>query len=784
MRTRKIVVSAAILAGAMMANAASLTLTKGNVYTRSSSAVYPQPLSGITYAGGNSYYTVSDNGATYGLYTCTINLSEDGKTINSFQVATTNNAVKPSGTSDLEGVAYDPSSGNVWMADESKKTIKEYNPTTGAAAKSLTIPDVMKQNASNYGFESLTISGDGLTLWTSNEEGLTCDDSVSSYSKTTVVRLNKYTRPSVNSNFTLAAMYPYVTDKWRYSQNVSNKARHGVADLCALPDGSLLVLERDLSFSSSISGTLTFYIYHVDTSGATDVQNYSSLSNGVAWTAASKTLLASEGKSLFSYGNFEGICLGPRLSNGNLSILLMSDAGDGYSEPMIYPLVLSGLNVRTLAFTTPASGTSSIVGSNYRYLNGAAVNVSLEGVQTPPMAYTNNNATLTDVTWTAEGQSSASGSGANATFTVSGDGTFAWAWSQSSAVSSLLANDSFEAYAAGTQGSDIPGWSGEDAEVVATNYSSAAGYPMDRETHTKVLSVDGDLTRTYPEVETNALQKLDFMVAVRHAPPGNDIAVPGSAAGNKLIVACNSNGVMCVRCTKPGGTAGWVELSGTAYENDDWVRVTLTFDYSSNSGGRAFAQVKLNGTECPTASGYASPTDLTTGGSWYELLDIGEKRCVTALVASGMCKLDDIMLSIEDVAEPAYIDGVPVAWLDALGLGRDPNLVFPANVKPNLSTLGYTLGDAFAAGIDLSKDEPFQLIDIKLLDDRRLRLTFNGVRDDKALSEVYHVYGMERLGDTETLLSGTCEAGEGQTTWTSESATNPTNGFFRVRATR
>ena len=84
MKTRKIVVSAAILAGAMMANAASLTLTKGNVYTRSSSAVYPQPLSGITYAGGNSYYTVSDNGATYGLYTCTINLSEDGKTINSF----------------------------------------------------------------------------------------------------------------------------------------------------------------------------------------------------------------------------------------------------------------------------------------------------------------------------------------------------------------------------------------------------------------------------------------------------------------------------------------------------------------------------------------------------------------------------------------------------------------------------------------------------------------------------------------------------------------------------
>ena len=54
--------------------------------------------------------------------------------MSSFQIATTNNAVKPSGMSDIEGVAYDPSTGNVWIADESKKTIKEYNPTTGAVA--------------------------------------------------------------------------------------------------------------------------------------------------------------------------------------------------------------------------------------------------------------------------------------------------------------------------------------------------------------------------------------------------------------------------------------------------------------------------------------------------------------------------------------------------------------------------------------------------------------------------------------------------------------------------
>ena len=57
--------------------------------------------------------------------------------------------------------------------------------------------------------------------------------------------------------------------------------------------------------------------------------------------------------------------------------------------------------------------------------------------------------------------------------------------------------------------------------------------------------------------------------------------------------------------------------------------------------------MKLDGAECATSSGYASPTDLTAGGSWYELLTVGEKKCVSSLVASGMCKLDDVILTVE-----------------------------------------------------------------------------------------------------------------------------------------
>jgi hypothetical protein len=105
-----------------------------------------------------------------------------------------------------------------------------------------------------------------------------------------------------------------------------------------LPDGSLLVLERELSFGGSSpltalsTASLFFAIYRVDTT------------QGGTRSCASeirKEKLASGGGSVFASGNYEGICLGPRLPGGKWSVLLVSDAGDGASPPNILPMVLS-----------------------------------------------------------------------------------------------------------------------------------------------------------------------------------------------------------------------------------------------------------------------------------------------------------------------------------------------------------------------------------------------------------------------------------------------------------
>ena len=657
-------VVALAVVGLALSASADVTLTKIGEYDISVNGC-----GGITYLGDDQYYVVRDHNDNNvaELYPLTITSNPSTGAISYFDFGS---PVSLIGNGDTEGIAYDPATGYIWVSDESTPTIKEYLPSMGTYTdRAVTLPTIQRtQKRGNKSLEALTISGDGLTMWSSNEEALQCDGDIASASAGTTVRLMKFTRPTVRDVFTHAGEWAYTTKKCAGS----TYAQNGVPGLCALPDGSLLVLERETS--TSTYGRCE--VYRVPESEFTVAKDISSVT---ALTNANYSVV-NKGSPLISFSSndmsnmiiYEGICLGPRLNDGSQAVYLISDGGvsktvflfTAYTVSRLCALKLSGLDVHTVNFTTPAQGTSSIVGSNYRYLNGATVNVALEGVQTPPTAYTNNNATLTDVTWTASGQSPTSGSGAVATFSVAGDGTFAWAWSQSAAVSSVLANDSFEAYAAGTQGSDIPGWSGEDAEVVETNYSTAAGYPMANEAHTKVLKVDGDLTRTYPAVETNAPQRLDFMVAVRRAPSNEEMA--GPEGGNKLVVACNSNGNMCAYCKVSGSTTNWVVLSNTQYANDDWVRVTLTFDYTSNNGGRAFAQVKLDGTECSTASGYASPTDLTRGGSWYELLEVGSNRCVSSLVASGMCKLDDIILTIEpkSASEVTFADDGATSLLE------------------------------------------------------------------------------------------------------------------------
>jgi len=247
--------------------------------------------------------------------------------------------------SDSEGIALGPDGLNVWVSDEVASSIHEFNLATGLKVGSVSVPDIYQpanvQN--NMGLESLTY---GLgKLWTGNEEALKPDGALSTTSAGSWVRIQEFDGP----NFVAGTQYAYRTDPIARMSPFVNVERSGLVDLLALPNGDILALERELG------GFLPHYrtrIYLIDFAGASDVTNVSSLSAG-GFTAVGKTLLW-QGNTGFS--NFEGITLGPELSDGSYSLLLVSDNGSGTlgQRQNSFSLTLNGVSGPTSASTSIA----------------------------------------------------------------------------------------------------------------------------------------------------------------------------------------------------------------------------------------------------------------------------------------------------------------------------------------------------------------------------------------------------------------------------------------------
>lgn len=761
----------------------ALSVSKGSNYSRSSGA---KSMSGITWAGGNTYYLIADNNSNgeVGLYKATITTAANGLSVSSFSVGP---RVELTMVTDLEAVAYDPASGNVWAADEAQKTIAEYDPTTGAVLRWLDVPAILKKNVGNFGFESLTISGDGLALWTANEEALTCDGPRSSYTQTTTVRLVKFTRTTVHDDWQLAAMYPYTTDKWTQPYSYGTAGRRGVSDLCALPDGSLIVLERELS--SSVDGTdfwaglgvkLYHTLYHVTAAAlasAQDVKDCEALTN-ISFTAVSKTSLYNSNPSSdgTSWSNTEGICLGLRLSSGANQLLVVTDAGDGTTNEQIIPYTLSGISVRTLSFSAPSNVVSSIEGSYYRFVDGTNVLVALSGI-TESKAYTNNGEVCTMAEWTLPNHTPSSGAGPSASFMVAADDTFTWNVSNITAVTEIGSHDSFEGFAVGTFAHAITSWSGNGV-VEALTYvpSIPPGYPLPRENHTKVLNVEDPSVRTLPD-NISGNRHIDFMVEVRRS----QIPITDVAASTRVGVHIDNDG--CFRLWHLKNVAGawttdWTRVSEKVYADGDWVRVGLDLE---DYGGIGFCRIKLDGSLCPTAVGFRSPSDPTPYGAWHRIAS-GTASEMSEIEFSGT-RVDDLLITTDAfIAEhtgPTSTNGIDFAWFDAAGLPRDPNAA-----APNLP--GKTAQYLHDSGVDPYSDKPLSITHMELGTDGKVRMEFNAYKGDNPAA-YYRVLSSTNLNEWTPRGSSAGVFNGNFSTWSSTwegDAENPAllKEFFKIEA--
>lgn len=108
----------------------------------------------------------------------------------------------------------------------------------------------------------------------------------------------------------------------------------GVSELCALPDGQLLVLEREAFIPKiKIGAFCKCKLYLINPLNS---EEFSMKEKSLSDTPFLKKRLLTEWKtglslSKRSFANYEGMCLGPMLEDGSQVVILLSDSQDQYA---------------------------------------------------------------------------------------------------------------------------------------------------------------------------------------------------------------------------------------------------------------------------------------------------------------------------------------------------------------------------------------------------------------------------------------------------------------------
>ena len=181
--------------------------------------------SGITALGNNRYAVVSDKSETEGFFILHIETDSVKGCITSLE----NEGFQSSGlpNRDIEGICYRPTTNTVFISGEKDNEVYEYTLDGKRTGQRLEMPDIFKKAGHNYGLESLTYDRKRHLFYTTSERVLKGDS---------LLRIQSF-----SDNLKPGFCYYYKPD-----EPISKKHFYGVSELCALEDGRLLVLERQI----------------------------------------------------------------------------------------------------------------------------------------------------------------------------------------------------------------------------------------------------------------------------------------------------------------------------------------------------------------------------------------------------------------------------------------------------------------------------------------------------------------------------------------------------------
>lgn len=264
----------------------------------------PEGLSGLTRSPDGRWYSVDDRGGW--MYELRVEFSESGMS-GTCEVL---RRLKLGGRRDLEGCAFDPLTGWVWVSDESDTNVNAYDPADGKFKSMLAMPGIYQREVvKNRSLEALCISPDGLRLYVSNEDTLTCDGPVSSRERGARVRVQEFVREDGEDPWKPSRQFFYETDPIE-GDDYERLEISGLAALTVDESGSLFALEREFSNKNGLFPTFRTRVYRFEP--AADGED------------AEKQLLWEDNTC---FANYEGMCFGRRLADGSRTLVLVSDGG-------------------------------------------------------------------------------------------------------------------------------------------------------------------------------------------------------------------------------------------------------------------------------------------------------------------------------------------------------------------------------------------------------------------------------------------------------------------------
>jgi hypothetical protein len=306
-------------------------------------------ISGLAYDPQQGiYYAISDDRGDTGtpgrLYTLEIKLDEDSiQAVEVLGVTTLDSDEKLEGIQpyaaesiDAEEVVLTPDGKLIVSSErdlENRPWIRVFS-LEGSLLGEIPIPEnfLPKEGQGvrkNLAFEAMTLTPDGSTLYAANEQALEQDGPLSTTDHGTTVRILQY--DLLAETPTVVAEYPYVTEPIFTAPIDGDYADNGVPAMLyighILPKYDLLTIER--AYSSGIGNDIRLFGVRLD--GTDDIKDLNALPSPFSGKAAEKELLlrisalTERSDVPVQPDNIEAITFGPKLPNGNQTLLLASD---------------------------------------------------------------------------------------------------------------------------------------------------------------------------------------------------------------------------------------------------------------------------------------------------------------------------------------------------------------------------------------------------------------------------------------------------------------------------